>query len=46
MLTFKKAIDYIFVMCLNKLLHAYIRSNRFSVDYLGYAIVGSPNICR
>lgn len=44
MLTFKKSIDYVFVMCLNKLLHAFIRWNRFSVDFLRHSLLGSPNI--
>lgn len=45
MLTYKKAVDYMFVMYLSKLLHAFYRSNRFLVDSLRYCIVGSPNSC-
>lgn len=45
MLTYKKAVGYMFVMYLNKLLHAFIRSNRFLLDSLRDCIVGSPNSC-
>lgn len=45
MLTYKKAVDYMFFMYLNKLLHAFIRPNRFLVDSLGDSIVDSPISC-